>query len=118
MRDRFVLFAGLGLTALIAARAPAFASPKTADNPDGCQIIQRHHDGSADNSGSLSSSVTAGGGHVSGSSSAGGESVSVHSGTGNGSSVATSTTSGGGTTTAMVSNSDGSCTIYVDPGKS
>lgn len=116
MRDRSVLFAGLGLAALIAAQSPAVAATKTPDNPNGCQIIQRHHDSSADN-GSITSSVTAGNGRVSGSSSSGGTGVMVHSGSGNGSSVATSTTTGGGGhTMAMTTNSDGSCTIYVDPG--
>jgi|SRR5581483_7620817 len=115
MRDGFILGTGLVLAALIAGQAPALAAAKTPDNPNGCRIIQRH-DHSADNSGSITSSVTAGNGRVSGSSSAGGGSVTVHSGNGNGSSVATSTTGGGGTTTAMVTNSDGSCTIYVDPG--
>jgi len=116
MRDRFILFAGLGMAALIGAQSPALAAAKTPDNPNGCKIIERH-DHSADNSGTLSSSVTAGNGHVSGTTTGGGPSVTVHSGNGNtGSSVATSTTTGGGATTAMVTNSDGSCTIYVNPG--
>jgi hypothetical protein len=115
MRDRFVFMAGLGLAALIATQAPALAAAKTPDNPNGCQVIERH-DRSADNSGSLSSGVTAGNGRVSGSSSAGGGSVTVHSGNGSGSSVATTGSSGGGDTTAMVASGDGGCTIYVDPG--
>jgi hypothetical protein len=114
MRDRFLFIAGLGLAALIAAEAPAFAAAKTPENPNGCQVIERHNP-SADNSGSISSSVTAGNGRVSGMSSAGGGSVTVHSGSGS-SSVATSGSSGGGGSTAMVASGDGGCTIYVDPG--
>jgi hypothetical protein len=114
MRDRFAFITGLGLAALIAAQAPALAAAKTPDNPNGCQVIERH-DRSADNSGSLSSSVTAGNGRVSGSSSAGGGTVTVHSGNGS-SSVATSGSTGGGGSTAMVASGDGGCTIYVDPG--
>lgn len=114
MRDRFV-FMAVSLAALIAAQAPAFAAAKTPDNPNGCQIIERH-DRSADNSGSISSSVTAGNGRVSGSSSGGGGAVTIHSGNGSGSSVATAGSTGGGDTTAMVASGDGGCTIYVDPG--
>jgi hypothetical protein len=106
---------GLSLAVLIAGQTPALAAAKTPDNPNGCQIIERH-DRSADNSGSLSSSVTAGNGRVSGSSGAGGGSVTVHSGNGSGSSVATTGSAGGGDTTAMVASGDGGCTIYVDPG--
>jgi len=116
MRDNFAFLAAFGLIGLIAAQAPALAAAKTPDNPNGCQIIERH-DRSADNTGSsVSSSVTAGGGRVSGSSSAGGGSVTVHSGNGSGSSVATASSTGGGGTSAMVASGDGGCTIYVDPG--
>jgi hypothetical protein len=115
MRDSFAFIAVLGMSGLIAAQAPAFAAAKTPDNPNGCQIIERH-DRSADNSGSITSSVTAGGGRVSGSSGVGGGSVTVHSGNGTGSSVATTGSTGGGGTSAMVASGDGGCTIYVDPG--
>lgn len=103
----------LGLCALIALPNPAFSNEKTADNPNGCKVVERK---GGTPPGSLSSTVTAGGGHVSASTN-GGNGVTVYSGNGGGSSsVATAGTNGNGTST-MVTTGDGSCTIYVDPGQ-
>ena len=71
--------------------------------------------GDGGNSGSLSSSVTAGGGKVSGHTTGADKSVTVHSGDGRtSSSVSTSGSSGGST---VVTGSGGDCVIYVDPDK-
>jgi len=105
-------FAQLGLVAALALviAAPAFA----ADDSKNCKIVERPA-GSADNSGALSSSVTAGGGHVSAHTS-GGNSVTMNSGNGSVSS-SVSTTGSGGRNQTVVTNSDGSCTIYRDKEK-
>jgi hypothetical protein len=102
----------LGLCAAIGWPQASFAEHKTAGNPNGCKIVERK--GGAP-SGSLSSSVTAGGGHVSASTS-GGNGVTVYSNNGGGNSVATAGTTGGGAST-MVTSGNGDCTIYVDPGQ-
>jgi hypothetical protein len=103
----------LGFCAAVALpQAAAFADQKTADNPNGCRVVERK--GGAP-PGTISSSVTAGGGHVSASTS-GGNGVTVYSNNGAGSGVATAGTSGGGTST-MVTTGNGNCTIYVDPGE-
>ncbi|HZK89619.1 MAG TPA: glycosyl hydrolase [Stellaceae bacterium] len=113
MRGETTVFALLGLCTIVALPASAFSAEKTADNPNGCKVVERK--GGAP-SGSLSSSVTAGGGRVSGYTSAGGNSVTVYSN--NGGSVATAGTAGGGQGSTMVASGNGDCTIYVDPGKS
>lgn len=106
----------LGLCALIALPNAAFSNEKTADNPNGCKVVERKGGAPAGaNSGSLSSTVTAGGGHVS-TSTSGGNGVTVYSGNGGGSSVATTSSSGGNGST-MVTTSNGNCIIYVDPGQ-
>ena len=108
MQRQIMRFAALGLGLAIASSA-ALAAPKTADNPNGCKVVERK---GGTPPGSLSSTVTAGGGHVSASTS-GGNGVTVTSGNGT-SAVATGTTSGRTTTT--VTSGNGDCTIYVDPG--
>lgn len=108
--DRKTMVFGL-VGVCFAVTASAFAAPKTVDNPNGCKVIERH--GGAP-SGTLSSSVTAGGGHVSASTS-GGNGVTVYSGSG-GAGVATSGTASDGRTTTTVTSGNGDCTIYVDPG--
>lgn len=112
MRDCSVFLAALGVCACVGMQASALAAEPTADNPNGCQIIERH--GGAPGNGSVSSGVTAGGGHVSSYSSAGGASITVHSG--NGTSGAAAGTSGNGSST-VVTTSDGHCVIYVNPGE-
>jgi hypothetical protein len=97
--------------------ATAEAQNKSADNPGGCKVVQLKP-GQQAPSGTLSSSVTAGGGRVSGSTTGGGNSVTVHSGSGgsaSASSVTTTGSSGGSSTTVTTAN--GECTIYVNPGK-
>jgi hypothetical protein len=106
---RFIF--AVGVTAALIA-APAFAA-ETASNPNGCKVVERAP-GSSDNSGSLSSSVTAGNGRVS-AQSTGPNSVTVNSGNGSTSSSVSTTGSGGHSTT--VTTSDGNCTIYVNPGE-
>jgi hypothetical protein len=116
MRDNPTIFAVFGLCAALAAPSAAFSADKTADNPNGCKVVERK--GGSAPSGSVSSSVTAGGGHVSAFTS-GGNGVSVYSGGSNGGgSMATAGTTSDGHSTTMVTNSNGDCTIYVDPGKS
>lgn len=100
-----------GLCALIALPNAAFSNDKTADNPNGCKVVERK---GGTPPGSLSSTVTAGGGHVSASTS-GGNGVTVYSGNGN--SAATASTSGNGSSSTMVTSGNGDCTIYVDPGQ-
>jgi len=97
----------LALAVLIAT--PVFA----ADDSKNCKIVERDAS-QADNSGTLSSSVTAGGGKVTAHSS-GPNSVTMNSGNGSVSSSVTTTGSGHGQT--VVTNSDGSCTIYRDKEK-
>jgi len=109
MQRQIMRFAALGLGLAIASSA-ALAAPKTADNPNGCKVVERK---GGTPPGSLSSTVTAGGGHVSASTS-GGNGVTVTSGNGT-SAVATGTTSDGRTATTVTSG-NGDCTIYVDPG--
>ncbi|HTZ35657.1 MAG TPA: glycosyl hydrolase [Stellaceae bacterium] len=103
------VLAWLGLCAAIALPSAAYSAPKTVDNPNGCKIVERS--GGAP-SGSITSSVTAGGGQVSGSTT-GGNGVTVYSHDGN--SVATAGTTGGNSS-AMVTSGNGDCTIYVAPG--
>jgi len=98
----------LALAVLIAT--PVFA----ADDSKNCKIVERDAS-QADNSGTLSSSVTAGGGKVTAHSS-GPNSVTMNSGNGSVSSSVTTTGSGGHGQT-VVTNSDGSCTIYRDKEK-
>lgn len=104
-------FALLGLCALVGLSSPAFSNDKTADNPNGCNIVERK---GGTPPGTISSSVSAGGGHVSASTSAG-NGVTVYSGNGN--SVATAGTSSDGHSSTMVTSGNGDCTIYVDPGQ-
>lgn len=101
----------LGLCALVGLPQAAFSNDKTADNPNGCKVVERKSDTPA---GSLSSTVTAGGGHVSASTGAG-NGVTIYSG--NGGSVATASTSSNGRSSTMVTSGNGDCTIYVDPGQ-
>lgn len=79
--------------------------------PDGrpCKVV---HSDDAKNSGTLSSSVTAGPGGVS-SSTTGGPSVTTRSGNGSTSSSAASSSSGGGTVTTT---GDGDCVVTVPKG--
>ena len=98
-----------------AAAALLIATPVfAADDSKNCKIVERDAS-QADNSGTLSSSVTAGGGKVS-AHSTGGNSVTMNSGNGSVSS-SVSTTGSGGRGQTVVTNSDGSCTIYRDKEK-
>ena len=100
-----------------AAPLPASAAETTAatSNRD-CKVVERKSDDSKSPSGSMSSSVTAGGGKVSGHTTGSGQSVTVHSGDG---STSSSVTTGGssGSSTVVTGSGDGDCVIYVDPGK-
>ena len=100
--------------AVASALAILIASPAFAADDKNCKIVERDAS-QADNSGTLSSSVTAGGGKVTGHST-GGNTITTHSGNGSVSSSVTTTGSGGHGQT-VVTNSDGSCTIYRDKEK-
>jgi hypothetical protein len=100
--------------ALASALALLIATPAFAADDKNCKIVERDAS-QADNSGTLSSSVTAGGGKVTGHST-GGNTITTHSGNGSVSSSVTTTGSGGHGQT-VVTNSDGSCTIYRDKEK-
>jgi hypothetical protein len=65
-------------------------------------------------SGSMTSSVTAGGGKVSGYTTGGGSSITTQSGSGPGTNSMSSASSDGRT---VVTSSNGDCTIYVNPDK-
>jgi hypothetical protein len=102
---RFALAAGLAFTMAV----PAFA----ADDQN-CKIVER--DAATHKSGSISSSVTAGGGKVTAHTD-GGNSVTMNSGNGSVSSSVTTGSGPGGRSQTVVTNSDGSCTIYRDKEK-
>jgi hypothetical protein len=110
MSHRISIVAVSALAVLLAA--PAFAAGD-ADNKN-CKIVERDASKSP-NDGTLSSSVTAGGGRVSAQTS-GGNSVTMSSGNGSVSS-SISTTGSGGRSQTVTTNSDGSCTIYRDKEK-
>jgi len=98
--------------AVLPAAALLFALPASAQNDKNCKIVER--DAAAkSNDGTLSSSVTAGGGRVTAHTS-GGNSVTMNSGGGSVSSSVSTTTGSGGRSQTVVTNSDGSCTIYRD----
>jgi len=95
--------------------SPAHAaddSGKSVSNPNGCKVVERKS--SDNNSGTLSSSVTAGNGKVSGYTT-GGNSVTVHSG--DGSTSSSVATAGGSGNSTVVTSGNGDCTIYVNPGE-
>ncbi len=94
---------------IIALAAIAVSPALGATDAKDCKIVERDAP-PAENSGSVSSSVTAGGGHVSAHSS-GGNSITMNSGNGSVSS-SVSTTGSGGKSQTVVTNSDGICTIY------
>jgi hypothetical protein len=99
---------------LASALVVLVATPAFAADDKNCKIVERDAS-QPDNSGTLSSSVTAGSGKVTGQTS-GGNSVTMQSGNGSVSSSVTTTGSGGRHQT-VVTNSDGSCTIYRDKEK-
>jgi len=96
---------GLAFAADDSAKSGTSTSVSSSGN---CKVVELKA-GESPPSGTLSSSVTAGGGKVTGSST-GGNGVTVHSGNGNTSSAVTTTGSGNGST--MVTTSDGNCIIY------
>lgn len=97
---------------LLPAAALIFVLPASAQSDKNCKIIERDAS-SRPNDGTLSSSVTAGGGKVS-AHTTGGNSVTMNSGNGSVSSSVSTTTGSGGRSQTVVTNSDGSCTIYRD----
>ena len=117
MKNALVLAAGmLTISMGLAAIADAEDSAKSASNPNGCKVVQLKPGESTPSSGSMTSSVTAGGGKTSGYTT-GPNSVTVHSGNGSTSSTVTtgSSSSSGGSTT--VTSANGDCTVYVNPGE-
>lgn len=114
MTRALVLLVGAAFAAASMAHAAENAG-KSAANPQGCKVVQLEPGESPPSgSGSVSSSVSAGGGHVSGTTT-GSNSVTVHAGNGRTSSVVTgSNTGSAGSTT--VTSANGDCTIYVNPG--
>ena len=101
--------------ALVPAAALIIAMPASAQSDKNCKIIERDS-AAKSNDGTLSSSVTAGGGKVTAHTS-GGNSVTMNSGNGSVSSSVSTTTGSGGRSQTVVTNSDGSCTIYRDKEK-
>lgn len=103
--------------AALAVAFPAYGvenAGKSPDNPDGCKVVHLKP-GENPPSGTVSTSVSAGGGRVSGTTT-GSSSVTVHAGGGSASSVVTGAgSSSGGTTT--VTSANGDCTIYINPGE-
>jgi hypothetical protein len=114
MKSALTIF-GLAFLGFAVTTANAQNAGKTADNPGGCKVV-RLKPGQHAPSGTLSSTVTAGGGKVSGTTTGSSNSVTVHSGSGNSSSVVTSGSSGNGASTTVTS-ANGDCTIYVNPGR-
>jgi hypothetical protein len=101
--------------AFAAVAAIIIATPGLAANDDqNCKIVER--DASTNDSGTLSSSVTAGGGKVTAHTN-GGNSVTMNSGNGSVSSSVTTGSGPGGRHQTVVTNSDGRCTIYRDKEK-
>jgi hypothetical protein len=102
--------------ACAAARADS-KSTSTAANRDDCKVVEMKK-GEGVPRGSMSSSVTAGGGRVSGQTTMPDGTVSTHSGSSAGSGSSSSASSSAASSsdgTTIVTNSDGSCTIFVDP---
>lgn len=110
MHSKSIIVAVLGLGCTFGVPSTAFSADRNTGNPNGCKVVERRE--GAPPAGSVSSSITAGGGHVSGHTSAG-NSVTVYSG--NGGSVATAGTAGADGSTVVTTN-DGNCTLYVNPG--
>jgi hypothetical protein len=111
MRLIFVplLLTGLAVVGMTAVQAADKIDPKT-----GCKIVEQKS--GQGNSGTLSSSVTAGGGKVSGHTTGAGNSVTVHSSDGStSSSVATSGSSGG--SSVVAGSGSGDCTITINRNK-
>jgi hypothetical protein len=107
-----VAIAAIGGVAFAADDHSSSSTSASVSNPNNCKVVERKP--GENPSGTLSSSVTAGGGRVS-ANSTGGNGVTVHSGNGNTSSAVTTTGSGNGST--IVTTSDGNCIIYVNPGE-
>jgi hypothetical protein len=105
---------GILAVACLGFAAVAQAQNTTADNRGNCKVVHLKP-GEHAPSGTISSSVNAGGGKVSGSTT-GGNSVTVHSGSGSASSMVTTGSSGSGSSTTVTS-ANGDCTIYINPGK-
>jgi hypothetical protein len=117
MRHTAVTLLAFGFAAGLAGSSPAqsASSSATVSNPGNCKVVERKAGdppAGTVQSGSLSSSVTAGGGKVTGHTT-GGNSVTVHSGDGRSSSTVTTGSSSGGTT-VVTGSGTGDCTIYVD----
>jgi len=113
---KFLTAAAITAIAGVAFAADEHSSSSTSasvSNPNNCKVVEMKP-GQKPPSGTLSSSVTAGGGKVT-ANSTGGNGVTVHSGNGSTSSAVTTTGSGNGST--VVTSSDGNCTIYVNPGE-
>jgi hypothetical protein len=118
MKGHAMLLARLmGAAAIVAISGLAFAaessSTASGSSSGNCKVVKLKS-GENPPSGTLSSTVTAGGGKVT-ANSTGGNGVTVHSGNGSTSSAVTTTGSGNGATT--VTTSDGTCTTYVHEGE-
>lgn len=99
----------LQLSIVLAFTATLAAFALAAGDANNCKIVEREAP-PAENTGGLSSSVTAGNGQVSARTS-GNNGITMNSGNGSVSS-SVSTTGSGGRSQTIVTNSDGSCTIY------
>jgi len=112
MKREIGIALAIGLGTLMTSAA---AEDANKSNSSGCSVVQLKP-GEQAPSGTLSSSVTAGGGKVSGQTT-GGNSVTVHSGNGTASSSVTTGSSSGGGSSTTVTSADGNCTVYVTPNK-
>lgn len=107
------ILASVMAVSLALAIGPVLAAEKMTkeETRDGCKVVEKQSD--KDNSGTLSSSVTAGGGRVSGSTTGAGNSVTVHSGDGSTSS-SVATAGGSGSSTVVAGSGSGDCTITIN----
>ena len=93
-------------------QAASSSSTAASSDRDDCRVIERH--GDVGQAGSMSSSVTAGGGKVTGHTGGPGSTVTTRSHDGSSSSVTTGGSSGSSTVTT---GSGDDCTVTVDRGR-
>ena len=105
------------MATLPGASAESSNTAATTKSDRDCEVVERESSGAKSQSGSLSSSITAGGGKVTGHTTGAGQSVTVHSGNGRTSSSVAIAGSSGGSSSVVTGSGSGDCVIYVDPGE-
>jgi hypothetical protein len=121
MREAWIPLLVTGTLAgmIVAAAAQAQSNSSvgaSVSNPGNCKVVERKAGdppAGTVTSGSMSSSVTAGGGKTSAHTTGGGQSVTVQSGDGRASSSVT-TSGSPGSSSVVVGSGTGDCTIYID----